>query len=120
MNHFLGWVTITFVSSSLAGCCGGVLCDVCASPGIGVTVVDAATQSPIEDATVTANGKACPLGGSTGPGGYNCNVSPGSYTIEVSAPGHTTSKVQVTLEEEQGGGCCSCPPSAGAKVVLST
>ena len=120
MIRILGWMTIALVvPSGVAGCCSGVLCDVCASPGIGVIVIDAATQGPIMDAIVTANGKACPLGGSAGPGGYSCDVSPGTYTIDVSAPGHTASQVKVTLEDQQGDGCCSCPPSAVTKVSLA-
>lgn len=104
----------------VAGCgCGDINCSPCMPSGITIRVRDAAVDIPVKDATVIAGGKTCPLKEYMSPGQYVCDVEPGTYSIEVIAPGHQSQTISVTLNEvEDSGACCACGPQASAEVSL--
>jgi hypothetical protein len=83
-----------------AACCDGVLCGLCA-PALSVSVTDAATGEPIPSATA-ADGFCDALG--------SCGWSngPGSYGVELSAPGYETRSLEATVPESEGDSCCDC------------
>lgn len=110
---------VSLFAIPLSGCCFGVLCEPCMSPGIYVRVVDAATEQPIEDATVTvAGGAECPTPSVSSPSEHHCDVPSGEHTLEVSAPGYVAKLVPATLPASDADGCCSCDPFLHVNVTL--
>jgi hypothetical protein len=118
-HPFLFWFAAACSSLWLAGCgCDGVVCDVCSGIPITITVIDATTQMPIQDATVLIDGKPCKVTGFQGPGDYGCDGAVGSHSVDVSAPGHASKTLTVNLKELEDEGCCSCGPQTGATAAL--
>lgn len=104
------------VGLSQTNCCPGVECGACPTPGISVSVTDA-SQTPINTATVNANGLSCPLqpGGS---GFYLCDVTPGEYVIAVSAATYRSQSTTYQLPDNGKGACCSCGAIGSTTVIL--
>jgi hypothetical protein len=113
------WFTAACASFWLAGCgCDGVACDVCSGVPITITVIDAMSRMPILDASVLIDGKPCKVTGFQGPGSYACDGAVGSHSVDVSAPGHTSKTLPVTLNDADDDSCCSCGPQTSATAEL--
>jgi hypothetical protein len=114
----LGFAT-ALASLLSAGCeCSGVQCGVCSGVAITIEVIDATSRMPIEDANVVIDGKACSVTGFQGPGVYACDGGAGAHTVQVSAPGHVSKTLAVTLKDDEDDSCCSCGPQTGATAEL--
>lgn len=109
-------ISLFTLAAAITGCgCDDVLCNACPPPGIYVRVVEAGTEIPITDATVTADGKGCPLEGAV----YLCDVPVGAHDITVAAPGYANNVAQATLDEPEESGCCGCAAQVNAQVDLT-
>ncbi|MBW2458852.1 MAG: hypothetical protein JRI68_30410 [Deltaproteobacteria bacterium] len=83
---------------SLGGCCEGVMCGPCGEP-IYVDATDSQTGEPILEPVceLASDGRSCIM------------VSePGSYAVEVSAPGYVGVLRNIEVLESDGDGCCDC------------
>jgi hypothetical protein len=116
LRSFAFCLATASVSLFLTGCdeCSGVVCDGCSGVAIDIYVIDATSRMSIADATVLADGKPCESNSVQGPGHYACDGGIGAHTVEISAPGHASNTITVTLKDDEGDGCCSCPPETSA------
>jgi hypothetical protein len=98
-----------------AGCdrCKGVVCDPCDAP-VHLVVTDASTGGPVDGVTVQGAQGPCQVVAASA--ATECWLSredatqdpAGTYSLSISAPGHETRTLEVTVSPDASGACCSC------------
>ena len=97
------------VALALAGCglCGDVVCGGCPA-ALTLKVSDAAAGGPVAGLTITGVSADCAPRTDLGYTLCEIPVDPGSYQIELQAPGYATLTISETINADSGDSCCSC------------
>ncbi len=109
------WLALLVTLLTATGCdrCKGVLCEPCDAP-IHLTLTDASTGGPVEGVSVQGARGSCQVEMASAT--TECALWPEapdqdpatSYQLSVSAPGHETRTLEVTVSPDASGACCSC------------
>jgi hypothetical protein len=94
---------------ALAGCglCGDVVCGGCPA-ALTLKVSDAVAGGPVAELTITGLSADCAPRVDLGYTLCEIQLAPGTYGMELQAPGYAAQTLSETINEDSGDSCCSC------------